>query len=167
MKSSALPFRIFEKKRIVHILFSAAIGITVANINISDVFAMGPLVGRAALMDLDAGYGEQNIVTPVAAMRRGAVARRTTVVGPRGGVASRTVVRRGAVVRPGVVRPGAWVRPTWYRWAPGGAIAAGAALGFVTAATAVAWAGAPPASGYCWFYTDASRQQGFWDVCPR
>ena len=53
---------------------------------------------------------------------RGAgVARRTAVVGPRGGVASRTVVRRNAVVRPGVVRPGVvragvvrpgrWVRP--------------------------------------------------------
>ncbi|CAN0467753.1 unnamed protein product, partial [Phaeothamnion confervicola] len=32
---------------------------------------------------------------------RGGAVRRTTVVGPRGGVASRTVVRRGAVVRPG------------------------------------------------------------------
>ena len=39
-------------------------------------------------------------------VRRGGGARRTTVVGPRGGVASRTVVRGGAVVRPGVVRPG-------------------------------------------------------------
>jgi hypothetical protein len=53
------------------------------------------------------------------------------VVGPRGGVASRTVVRRGAVVRPGVVhpgvvRPGGWVRPAHYSWRPGGAIAAGA-----------------------------------------
>jgi len=95
------------------------------------------------------------------------VARRTTVVGPRGGVASRTVVRRGAVVRPGVVRPGGWVRPARYTWRPGGAIAAGAAIGFVAAATAVAWAGAPPAPGYCWYYTDPGRTQGFWDVCPR
>jgi len=92
--------------------------------------------------------------------------------GPRGGV----VAGRGAVVRPpGVrggavvvrpgVRPGRWVRPA-YRWAPGGAIAAGAAIGFVAAATAAAWAGAPPAPGYCWYYTDPSRTQGFWDVCP-
>ena len=36
-------------------------------------------------------------------VRRGGGVRRTTVVGPRGGVASRTVVRGGAVVRPGVV----------------------------------------------------------------
>jgi len=87
------------------------------------------------------------------AVRRGGAARRTTVVGPRGNVASRTVVRRGAVVRPGVARPG-------------GAIAAGAAIGFVAAATAAAWAGSPPAPGYCWYYTDPSRTQGFWDVCP-
>jgi hypothetical protein len=69
--------------------------------------------------------------------------------------------------RPGV-RPGygpRYVRPA-YRWGPGGAIAAGAALGFVAAGTAVAWAGAAPAPGYCWYYTDPSRTQGFWDVCP-
>jgi hypothetical protein len=103
--------------------------------------------------------------------RGGGAVRRTTVVGPRGGVASRTVVRRGAVGRPGVVRagavrPGGWVRPAHYRWRPGGAIAAGAAIGFVAAASAAAWAGAPPAPGYCWYYTDPSRTQGFWDVCP-
>ena len=42
----------------------------------------------------------------------------------------------------------------------------GAAIGFVAAATAAAWAGSPPAPGYCWYYTDPSRTQGFWDVCP-
>jgi hypothetical protein len=100
-------------------------------------------------------------------VRRGAAVRRTTVVGPRGNVASRTVVRRGAVVRPGVVAPGRrWVRPANYYWRPGGAIAAGAAIGFVAAATAAAWAGAPPAPGYCWYYTDPGRTQGFWDTCP-
>jgi hypothetical protein len=104
-------------------------------------------------------------------VRRGGAVRRTAVVGPRGNVASRTVVRRAAVVRPGVVRPGVvrparWVRPAHYRWRPGGAIAAGAAIGFVAAATAAAWAGAPPAPGYCWYYTDPSQTQGFWDVCP-
>jgi hypothetical protein len=35
----------------------------------------------------------------------------------------------------------------------------------VTAATAAAWAGAAPASGMCWYYTDPSRTQGFWDYC--
>jgi hypothetical protein len=82
------------------------------------------------------------------------------------------VVRGGAVARPGVVRagvvarPGRWVRPARYTWRPGGAIAAGAAIGFVTAATAAAWAGAPPVADYCWYYTDATQTQGFWDVCP-
>jgi hypothetical protein len=97
-------------------------------------------------------------------VRRGGVARRTTVVGPHGRAASRTVVRRGAVVAPGA-RTGRWVRPANYYWRPGGAIAAGAAIGVVTAATAAAWAGAPPAPGSCWYYTDPSRTQGFWDVC--
>ncbi len=87
---------------------------------------------------------------------------------PGGG---RPGIGRPGVGRPGVVRPGVvaggrgrWVRP--YRWAPGGAIAAGAAIGFVTAATAAAWAGAPPVAGYCWYYTDLTQTQGFWDVCP-
>ena len=99
-------------------------------------------------------------------VRRGTAVRRTTVVGPRGNAASRTVVRRGAVVRPGVVRAGGWVRPARYTWRPGGAIAAGAAIGFVAAASAVAYAGSPPAPGYCWYYTDPGKTQGFWDVCP-
>ncbi|HKA79708.1 MAG TPA: hypothetical protein VKD43_06720 [Xanthobacteraceae bacterium] len=103
-----------------------------------------------------------------AAVRRGAVA-----VGPRGGVAVRrgaavgvggAAVRRGAVVAPGV-RYGGWARPAGYWWRPGGAIAAGAAIGFVTAATAAAWAGAAPGPNMCWYYTDPSRTQGFWDVC--
>jgi hypothetical protein len=106
---------------------------------------------------------QESLITEVY-VRRGGVARRTTVVGPRGGVARRTVVRGGAVVRPGV-RPGGWVRPAHYYWRPGGAIAAGAAIGVVSAAAAAAWAGAPPAPGYCWYYTDPSRRQGFWDVC--
>jgi hypothetical protein len=99
-------------------------------------------------------------------VRRGAAVRRTTVVGPRGGVASRTVVRRGAVVRPGYAGGGVrWARPGRYYWPRGGAIAAGAAIGVVTAATAAAWAGAAPAPGMCWYYTDPSRTQGFWDYC--
>jgi hypothetical protein len=108
---------------------------------------------------------QDELITEIRARAGGSV-HRTTVVGPRGNVASRTVVRGGAVVRPGVARPGRWVRPAHYYWRPGGAIAAGAAIGFVAAATAAAWAGSPPAPGYCWYYTDPSRTQGFWDVCP-
>ena len=113
-------------------------------------------------------FAPTNVEQVVVVRRGGAVAR-----GPRGGVAAvgRTTVVRPPGMRPGMrpgVRPGygpRYVRPA-YRWGPGGAIAAGAALGFVAAGTAAAWAGAAPAPGYCWYYTDPSRTQGFWDVCP-
>jgi hypothetical protein len=140
---------------------------------VSPASALVPQAGNSLQQQLK----QDSSITEVVVVRRGGVARRTTVVGPRGGVASRTVVRRGAVVRPGVagaavvrpgvVRRGAWVRPSRYYWPVGGAIAAGAAIGFVTAATAAAWAGAPPVAGSCWYYTDASRTQGFWDTCPQ
>jgi hypothetical protein len=111
-----------------------------------------------------------------------AVRRTVAARGPRGGVAMRTTVVRPGVrpvhpiarpgVRPGVrpvhpiARPGRpWVRPPYYTWRPGGAIAAGAALGFVAGSAAVVY-GVPPVPGYCWYYTDYSRTQGFWDVCP-
>jgi len=98
-----------------------------------------------------------------------AVVRRGVVVGPRGNAyryRGATVVRPAPVVRPGY--PAArWARPGWYRWGPGGAIAAGAALGFVAAAGAAAYASAPaPAPGMCWYYTDPYRRSGFWDYCP-
>jgi hypothetical protein len=114
---------------------------------------------------------ETSDITEVrAVVRRGGAA-----VGPRGNAVvyrSRTVVRgptvRGAaVVRPGYAGGGVrWARPGWYRWGPGGAIAAGAAIGFVAAGAALAY-GTPPAPGMCWYYTDPSRTQGFWDYCPQ
>ena len=60
---------------------------------------------------------------------------------------------------------GAWTGRA-YRWAPGGAIAAGAAIGFIAYGTAVAWAPPPPQPGLCWYYTDATQRNGFWDSCP-
>ncbi|QGM98293.1 hypothetical protein [Methylocystis parvus] len=61
---------------------------------------------------------------------------------------------------------GAWRRP-YYGWGPGGAIAAGAAIGFLSAAAAATYAAsAAPAAGLCWYYTDATRRAGFWDYCP-
>ncbi|MCP1902947.1 hypothetical protein ACVIHI_004699 [Bradyrhizobium sp. USDA 4524] len=116
--------------------------------------------------------GSGNVVQVRAVARRGGVA-----VGPRGGAVayrSRTVVGPG--VRPGWhgggtrwvgPRPGGWARPGWYGWPVGGAVAAGAAIGFVSAASAAAWAGPAPAAGMCWYYTDPSRTQGFWDYCSR
>ena len=92
--------------------------------------------------------------------------------GGRGGVHGGHNVYRGGhnVYRGGhntvvVGGRGAWGRG--YRWAPGGAIAAGAAIGFVAAASAAAYATTrPPAPGLCWYYTDPSQRSGFWDVCP-
>jgi hypothetical protein len=62
-------------------------------------------------------------------------------------------------------RYGNWARPGGFWWPAGGAVAAGAALGFISAAAAASWAGPPPGPNLCWYYTDASRQQGFWDAC--
>lgn len=128
--------------------------------------------------------------------RRGAVAGRSVAVGPRGGAVARrgyaargprggaaagggyvargprgnVVAGRGAaVVRPGYrpVPGRAWVRPPSYWWGPGMAVASGAAIGFATAAAASAYVNSqPPAPGYCWYYTDPQRTQGFWDACP-
>jgi len=140
----------------------AALGLAILAITTSPASALVTAAGSSLIQQLK----ENSLVIEIA-VRRGGAVRRTTVVGPRGGVASRTVVRGGAVVRPGYRGGGVrWVRPAHYHWRPGGAIAAGAAIGFVAAATAAAWAGSPPAPGYCWYYTDPSRTQGFWDVCP-
>ena len=109
--------------------------------------------------------------------------RGATAVGPRGGVYHRggTAVggyrggayRGGAYHGGGVYRGagvyrgsyGGWARPSWYRWGAGGAIAAGAAIGVLATGAAVAYAGQPPAPGLCWYYTDPSYRQGFWDAC--
>jgi hypothetical protein len=130
---------------------------------------IGPVVRPGQVAPADA------LVTPVVVVRRGVAVR-----GPRGG----RYVRGRTVVRPGVRGYGArgygyrgygyrgpavvgWRRPGNYWWGPGAAIAAGAAIGVVGAAAATSWAGQPPAPGYCWYYSDPSRRQGFWDVCPQ
>ena len=68
--------------------------------------------------------------------------------------------------RVGVGHWGSWARPGRYWWPVGGAVAAGAAMGWISAAAAASWAGAAPGPGLCWYYTDPSRRAGFWDACP-
>ena len=166
-----LPTRTIFARRVRNSLASvalvAALGPGGLAITPTPSFALSP--GAGAMLASHAKALDGDLVEVRAVARRGGVA-----VGPRGGAVayrSRTVVRtpaaRAAVVRPGYAGGGVrWARPGWYRWPRGGAIAAGAAIGFVTAATAVAWAGAAPAPGMCWYYTDPSRTQGFWDYCP-
>src|SRR5437016_462246 len=79
--------------------------------------------------------------------RRGGVARRGNINVNRNIQVNRNVNRNitrnvnvNRNINRTVVRTGAGVRPVGYRWRPGGAIAAGAAIGFATAATAAAWA---------------------------
>ena len=76
----------------------------------------------------------------------------------------------GHPYRPGI-RPGYGYRHGWrrphYHWRPGAAIAAGAAIGFLTAGAAAAVAAsAAPSPGLCWYYTNPARTTGFWDQCP-
>jgi hypothetical protein len=126
---------------------------------------------------------------------RGAIARRGGVAALGGaGALTRPAVLpgwQGGIARPGwngaFARPGwgsgiaeaGWAgRPGWnaafgsglarpasYWWRPGGALAAGAAIGFVTAASAAAFGGQAPGPNMCWYYTDSAGTQGFWDQC--
>ena len=127
------------------VLYVAGLGAALIAPQSSPIAA--PLNTSAATVSIQA---RDNLVTNVVVVRR----RTTAVVGPNGNA----VVRRSTTV---------WARPGSYYWAAGGAVAAGAAIGYVTAKTAVVWAGAAPAPGMCWYYTDPSRKQGFWDYCPR
>lgn len=153
--------------------------------DLSGTTASGPAVrGRARLTACALAAIALLATTPAPAMPIGtptqdpglvalaaAAVRAGVVRGPRRCVAAGRAVGTTRPVRsprPGVrplPPPGPWVRPPAYWWHPGMAVAAGAAIGFVSAAAAASWAGPPPTSGYCWYYTDADRSKGFWDAC--
>ena len=136
--------------------------------------AMASATTRAGAMEIvggssPAGYGGDGFVQTVVIVR-----------GPHGGAVVRPGVHPGyhgyrpgygyhPGYRPGYpgYRPGyaGWARPGWYHWGPGGAIAAGAAIGVLGAAAVAAWAPPSPAPGLCWYYTDPSQRNGFWDTC--
>jgi hypothetical protein len=155
-----------------HMKFLAALPIAAA------LLLAGGATQALPIVPIDQGAQSRPELTPTevrAGYRGGAVAR-----GPRGGVAVargggyrgggyRAGAYRGGAYRGGVYRGGryygGWARPG-YRWAPGGAIAAGAAIGVIGAAAAASWASAPPQPGLCWYYTDPSQRSGFWDNCP-
>lgn len=91
---------------------------------------------------------------------------RAGACGPRGCVGAAGPGYRGGPRYYGPPRGVVVVNPRRY-WVPGGAVAAGAALGFIAGASAVAIAGSPPRPGYCWYYTNPARTTGFWEPCPR
>jgi hypothetical protein len=139
---------------------SACVAIALSGFSPPEAGAIEMVQGSGPTAQLSDG-----LISKVVVVRRGATFR-----GPRGGVYHRGGVYRGGVPYRGVYRGGAyryggWARPGWYRWGPGGAIAAGAAIGVLAAGAAVAYAGAPPAPGLCWYYTDPSYRAGFWDAC--
>lgn len=168
MRSSAVQLN-HQGRRFPKILvcLSCAATLAVSQFTLGCLPAAAMNIGAAGTL---AAVTQDHPIVQVRAVARGGRA----VVGPRGGA---VVHRGGAVVGPRgnvavrrstvVGGRGGWARPGWYRWPVGGAIAAGAAIGFVSAATAAAWAGAAPAPGMCWYYTDPSRMQGFWDYCTQ
>lgn len=109
--------------------------------------------------------------------------------GPRMGVAPRAmrpigrpIARPGGVVRPGFAGRGVrHAYPGRYRpfhahlhrpyrtryWRPGYGWVFGSvvAVGFLSAAAAMAYAPPPPAEGLCWFYTDPTYRAGYWALC--
>jgi hypothetical protein len=156
---------------------SACVAIAVLGLSASEAGAI-ELQGSNPSAQLNDG-----LISKAFVAHRGA-----TAVGPRGGVYHRggTAVGgyRGGAYRGGAYRGGGyhgggvyrgagvyrggyggWARPNWYHWGAGGAIAAGAAIGVLATGAAVAYAGQPPAPGLCWYYTDPSYRQGFWDAC--
>ena len=108
------------------------------------------------------------------AVRGGGAVRRTTVVGPRGGAASRTVVRPGrffpSVVRPGRIEAAACAGRVRQIIAglQGRSHRRRGSDKVVTAATAAApWAGSPPAPGMLLvLHRYLAHRQGFWDLLP-
>jgi hypothetical protein len=149
---------------------SACVGIALSSLSSPPAGAI-EMVGAANPV---AGLSD-GMISKVVVVHRG-----VTGVGPRGGVyhrggtyagvpyrggVYRGGVYRGGVYHGGAYRYGGWARPGWYHWAPGGAIAAGAAIGVLGAGAAAAYAGSAPAPGMCWYYSDPSYRQGFWDGC--
>jgi hypothetical protein len=105
------------------------------------------------------------------ARARGASVKRTTVT-RRGSVANRPVAGRPAVNRntnvnvrrTNVTAVGRPVRG-WSARPHYGTIVAGVALGTVIGVAVANAAPTPPAANLCWYWSDASRTQGYWDYC--
>jgi hypothetical protein len=162
----------------VAITTALAFGLGLAAVGTGQAAAVAPTGGvRAALVQVDSVQLAQFVDKRVRVGPRGGVTSRTTVVGPRGGVARTTVVgprggvavRRGAVVRgPVVVGRPAFVRAyrPWYRRPHFGTVLGGIALGSILTVAAVGVAPAyAPAPDTCWYWADPGMTTGYWDYC--
>jgi hypothetical protein len=105
------------------------------------------------------------------ARAHGGAVKRTTVT-RRGSVAKRPVAGRPTVNRNtnvNVRRTNVTVigRPVrvWNARPHYGTIVAGVALGTLIGVAVANTAPTPPAANLCWYWSDASRTQGYWDYC--
>jgi hypothetical protein len=70
--------------------------------------------------------------------------------------------RHPVIVRP---RPGVVVVRPWKHRKHFGRLVAGVAIGTVIAAAAAGAAPTPPAPNLCWYWTNPSKTNGYWDYC--
>jgi hypothetical protein len=158
MKSQPREEKIMPEKRNRRAVVVASIMLVLADANVTLAVPIAPIAEPHSLTPILARMGGRGFHGGGGHYHRGG----NVTVGHRNNVVvnrhTNVVVGRGGYY-------GGWRRP--YAWAPGGAIAAGAAIGFMSAATAAAFAtSAAPRPGMCWYYTDPFQTSGFWDVCP-
>lgn len=98
---------------------------------------------------------------------RGAGVARKTTVNRTTSVTRRSTVNRRANVNVRRTNVNVVRRPVRV-WAPRpyyGSVVGGVALGAIIVAAAASVAPAAPAPGLCWFWSDATQTQGYWDYC--
>jgi hypothetical protein len=117
----------------------------------------GAYVGRGGAAGVRGG---------AAGVRGGAVGVRGGAVGVRGGavgVRGGAVGVRGAAV--GVRGARAWTVRPWVRRAYYGTAIAGVAVGTIIAVNSAGVAPVAASDQFCWYWTDNTQTQGYWDYC--
>lgn len=141
---------------------------------------VSPLAPETVAPVIEAQYGVPRVapryVAPRVAPRYVAPRYAPRYVAPR--YTPRYVAPVAPRYAPGYVAPRYYARPVYPAWRPrpyygrywrpgvGWAVGSVVALGVLGAAAAAAYAPPPPDPGACWYYTDPSQTQGYWDACP-